>query len=69
MIPPHELVTGRHLIDNSTASPSTGAIRPCWAATTAASSPVPRWPTGPAQPGRNGYFESFNSRVRDESGR
>jgi putative transposase len=40
---------------------------------TAPSSPAPRWPTGrrthfipPGQPWRNGYVESFNSRVRDE---
>ena len=42
----------------------------------APSSPAPRWPRAgervglhfipPGQPWRNGYIESFNSRVRDE---
>ena len=53
------------------------ATRRCCAATTAPNSPARRWPTGPAnasgctfippgEPWRNGYVESFNSRVRDE---
>jgi hypothetical protein len=40
-------ITSDDLIAELDASPSTGAIRPCCAATTAPSSSAPRWPTGP----------------------
>ncbi len=62
---------------NSTASRPCVATRPCCAATTAPSSRASRWPTRPAnesactfippgEPWRDGYVESFNSRIRDE---
>ncbi len=41
-------ITGRHLIDELDRLAVDEAIRPCCAATTAPSSPAPRWPTGPA---------------------
>jgi putative transposase len=70
-------ITGDDLIDDSTASPNSGATRPycaadngpelaCdamadWAGERVGLSFIP-----PGQPWRNGYVESFNSRVRDE---